>query len=155
MLVSPNRQFILSHLKMPTTKTSNSLRSEPPVYVSGWSSFMLALVNTDLSGSVCCPSASTAHIIHAIPSYYSNNASFIVIFLYFIWYKKYLIFCIFLKTVWGVCMYMWTGHLCSSTWDVTKHGDRSPSPTGVSWVSDGVSIDSREIYAYQRCSLLM
>ena len=34
------------------------------------------------------------------------------------------------------------------TWDVTKHGDRSPSPTGVNWVSDGVGIDSKEIYVY-------
>ena len=31
---------------------------------------------------------------------------------------------------------------------VTKHGDRSPSPTGVNWVSDGVGIDFVE---YMRC----
>ena len=40
-------------------------------------------------------------------------------------------------------------------WDVTKHGDRSPSPTGISWIDNGVGIDSKEIYAYRRCSLLM
>ena len=45
--------------------------------------------------------------------------------------------------------------LCLSAQDVTKHGDQSPSPTGVSWVNDGVGIDSKEIYAYQRCSLLI
>ena len=36
--------------------------------------------------------------------------------------------------------------LCSSMWDVIKHGDRSPSPMGVNWVSDRVGIDSKEIY---------
>ena len=38
----------------------------------------------------------------------------------------------------------WVQHLYLSTWNVTKHGDRSPSPTGVNWVSDGVSIDFTE-----------
>ena len=38
--------------------------------------------------------------------------------------------------------------VCSSARDVTKHGDRSPFPTSVSWVSDRVGIDSKEIYAY-------
>ena len=52
-------------------------------------------------------------------------------------------------------MYARMGRLCSSMQDVTKHRDQSPSPTGISWVSDGVGIDSKEIYAYQRCSLLM
>ena len=28
-----------------------------------------------------------------------------------------------------------------SAWDVTKHGDQCPSPTGVNWVDDMVSID--------------
>ena len=28
--------------------------------------------------------------------------------------------------------------------NVTKHGDRSPSPTGVNWVSNGVSINFTE-----------
>ena len=41
-------------------------------------------------------------------------------------------------------MYEWVGRLCSSVPDVTKHGGQSPSPTGVNWVSDGVSIDSTE-----------
>ena len=68
MLVFPSKQFILSHLKMPAMKTLNSLRSETPTYVSGWSSFMPAHVNTDLSGSVCCPLASAARIIQAMPS---------------------------------------------------------------------------------------
>ena len=47
------------------------------------------------------------------------------------------------------------GRLYLSVRDVTKHRDRSPSPTGVSWVSDGVGIDSRGIYVYRRCSLLL
>ena len=75
MLVSPSRQFILSHLKMPAMKTSNSLRSEPPAYVSGWSSFMPACINTDLSGSVCYPLANAGCIIQAIPLYCSDSAS--------------------------------------------------------------------------------
>ena len=53
-----------------------------------------------------------------------------------------------LKAAWGVCAYMQTGCLGLSTRDVTKHRDQSLSPTGISWVSDGVSINSREIYAY-------
>ena len=53
----------------------------------------------------------------------------------------------------GCMRVMRMGRLYSSARDVTKHGDQSPSPTGVSWVSDGVGIDSRGIYAYQRCSL--
>ena len=36
------------------------------------------------------------------------------------------------------------GRLYSSAPDVTKHGGRSPSPTGVNWVNDGVGIDSTE-----------
>ena len=40
------------------------------------------------------------------------------------------------------------GHLCSSVWDVTKHRDRSLSPMGISWVDDGVGINSKEIYVY-------
>ena len=59
-----------------------------------------------------------------------------------------------LKAARGVCAYVWTGHLCLSVQDVTKHGDRSPSPTGINWVSDGVSIDSKEIYVYRKCLLL-
>ena len=31
---------------------------------------------------------------------------------------------------------------------MTKHGDQSPSPTGISWVSDGVSINFIE---YMHC----
>ena len=37
-----------------------------------------------------------------------------------------------LEMAWGVCVCMWMGCLCSSVRDVTKHRDRSPSPTGVS-----------------------
>ena len=40
------------------------------------------------------------------------------------------------------------GDLYSSAQDVTKHGDRCPSPTGVKSVYDGVGIDSREMYVY-------
>ena len=47
-----------------------------------------------------------------------------------------------------VCVRRW-GDLCSSTWGVTKHGDRCPSLTGVKSVYDGVGIDSREMYAYR------
>ena len=86
---------------------------------------------------------------------YHSQKSFIVICLYFIWYKITYYFLYMLKMAWGVCVYMWTGCLCSSAWDVTKHGDQSPSPMGISWVSDSVGIDSKEIYAYRRCSLLM
>ena len=60
-----------------------------------------------------------------------------------------------LRAVQGVCMYMWMGRLCSSAWDVTKHGDQSPSLTGISWVNDGVGIDSKEMYACQRFLPLM
>ena len=59
-----------------------------------------------------------------------------------------------LKVAWGVCMYVWMGCLCSSARDVTKHGDWSLSLTGINWVSDGVSINSKEIYAYQKGLLL-
>ena len=38
---------------------------------------------------------------------------------------------------------------------MTKHGGRCPSPMGVKYVYDGVGIDSREMYAYQWCLLLM
>ena len=46
------------------------------------------------------------------------------------------------------CVRRWGG-LYSSARDVTKHGDRCPSPTGVKSVYDGVGIDSREMYAYR------
>ena len=47
------------------------------------------------------------------------------------------------------------GDLHSSARGVTKHRDRCPSPTGVKNVYDGVGIDSKEMYAYQWCSLLV
>ena len=47
------------------------------------------------------------------------------------------------------------GDLCSSAQGVTKHGDRCLSPTGAKNVYDGVGIDSKEMYAYQWCSLLV
>ena len=40
-------------------------------------------------------------------------------------------------------------------WDVTKHGDRCLSPMGINWVNDGDSINFVEVYAYQKCSLLI
>ena len=43
-----------------------------------------------------------------------------------------------------ICVCGCIGHLYSSTWSVTKHRGRSPSPMGANWVSDGVSIDSTE-----------
>ena len=46
-----------------------------------------------------------------------------------------------------ICVYVWTGRLCSSARDVTKHGSRSPSPTGVNWVSDRIGINFHRIYA--------
>ena len=52
------------------------------------------------------------------------------------------------------CVCRW-GALYLSAWGVTKHGYRCPSPTGVKSVYDGVGIDSREMYAYRYCSLLM
>ena len=39
--------------------------------------------------------------------------------------------------------------LCLSARSVTKHGDRSPSPTGVNWVSDRVGIDFIEYMCYK------
>ena len=52
-------------------------------------------------------------------------------------------------------MYARMGRLCSSMQDVTKHRDQSPSLMSINWVSDGVSINSKEIYVYQTCSLLV
>ena len=49
----------------------------------------------------------------------------------------------------GVCARGWMRRLCLSARNVTKHGDRSPSPTGVNWVSDGVGIDSVEYMRYK------
>ena len=46
-------------------------------------------------------------------------------------------------------MYVWVGCLCLSAQDVTKHGSRSPSPTGINWVSDGVSINSTEYMCHK------
>ena len=60
-----------------------------------------------------------------------------------------------LKAAWGVCKYVWMGRLCSSVRGVTKHRDQSPSLMSVNWVSDGVSINSKEIYVYRKCLLLM
>ena len=46
-------------------------------------------------------------------------------------------------------MHGWVRCLCLSVWNVTKHGDWSPSPTGANWVSDGVSIDFVEYMRYK------
>ena len=54
-----------------------------------------------------------------------------------------------------ICVCTQVGDVCPSARDVTKHGGRCPSPTGVKNVCDGVGIDSKDIYAYQRCSLLV
>ena len=51
-----------------------------------------------------------------------------------------------LEVVRDICTYAWAGHLCPSTWNVTKHGSQSPSLMGVNWVSDGVSIDFCRVY---------
>ena len=75
-----------------------------------------------------------------------------IIFCILFWYKKLNIFC---PCVWGVLCGVQDICACErcsacilSARDVTKHGDRSPSPTGVNWVSDGVGIDFTE---YMRC----
>ena len=39
--------------------------------------------------------------------------------------------------------------LCLSARNVTKHGDRSRSPMGADWVSDGVGIDFAEYICYK------
>ena len=54
-----------------------------------------------------------------------------------------------------VCVCMQVGDLYPSARGVTKHGDRCPSPMGVKDVYDGVGIDSKGIYAYRWCSLLV
>ena len=50
-------------------------------------------------------------------------------------------FCVF-GMMQDMCMCVCVWHLYLSVQKVTKHGGRSPSPTGINWVSDGVSIDS-------------
>ena len=55
----------------------------------------------------------------------------------------------------GVCVCTQVGDLCPSARGVTKHGDRWPSPTGVNGVCDGVGIDSKGMYVYRWCSLLV
>ena len=65
---------------------------------------------------------------------------------------------VFLSVFFSVCeMYACvTKHSAwDVVWGVTNYRDQCPSPTGINWVSDGVSINSRGIYVYQRCSLLM
>ena len=64
-------------------------------------------------------------------------------FCIFIWYKELNLFCVFGVT-WDICMCVCIWHLYLSVWSVTKHRGRSPSPMGVNWVSDRVSIDSTE-----------
>ena len=54
-----------------------------------------------------------------------------------------------------VCMCTQVGDLYPSARGVTKHGDRCLSPTGVKDVYDSVGIDSKGIYAYRWCSLLV
>ena len=56
---------------------------------------------------------------------------------------------------WGVCVCTQVDDLCPSARGVTKHRDRCPSLMGVKNVYDGVGIDSKEVYAYRGCSLLM
>ena len=45
---------------------------------------------------------------------------------------------------WDVCVCRGVGRLYSSVRNVTKHRGQSPSPMGVNWVSDAVSINSTE-----------
>ena len=54
-----------------------------------------------------------------------------------------------------VCVCTQVGDLYPSARGVTKHGDRCLSPTGIKDVYDGVSIDSKGMYAYRCCSLLV
>ena len=78
------------------------------------------------------------------------------IMIYFVFYfdiKNLIYFCV--PCVWyvlcgaqGVCVCRQVWHLYLSTWNVTKHGDWSLSPTGINWVSGGVGIDFTE---YMRC----
>ena len=58
--------------------------------------------------------------------------------------KDLIFLCVWSSAGFMPVQYAWVGHLRSSTWDVTKHGSQSPSPTGINWVSDGVGIDSTE-----------
>ena len=55
----------------------------------------------------------------------------------------------------GVCVCTQVGDLYPSAQGVTKHGDRCLSPMGVKNVYDGVSIDSKGMYVYRWCSLLV
>ena len=48
-----------------------------------------------------------------------------------------------------ICMHGWMWCLYLSMQSVTKHGDRSLSPTGVNWISDGVGIDFVESMHYE------
>ena len=74
--------------------------------------------------------------------------------LFFVWYKNTQCCPVCIET-WDVCVCTQVGDLCPSAWGVTKHGDWCPSPTGVKDVYDGVGIDSKRIYAYRWCSLLV
>ena len=53
-------------------------------------------------------------------------------FVFYLMWKILNIFCMLLRAARGVCMCIWTGRLCLAAQDVTKHGDRPPSPMGVS-----------------------
>ena len=77
---------------------------------------------------------------HKKPAFYHN------IFVFYFNMKDLIYFCIpfvqcVLCSMQGICACGWMWCLCLSMWSVTKHGDQSPSLTGVNWVSDGVSID--------------
>ena len=67
---------------------------------------------------------------------------------------KDLIFCVpsvrcVLCGVQGICIHRWMWHLYLSMRNVTKHRDRSPSSTGVNWVSNGAGIDFIEYMHYK------
>ena len=79
---------------------------------------------------------------------------FIVIYLYFIFDIKDLIYfyipCGLVCSMRGArYMGVWAGAALVSARNVTKHGDRSRSPTGADWVSDGVGIDFAEYICYK------
>ena len=84
---------------------------------------------------------------------FSSRFPFYCYILFFIWCKNTQCCSVCIETR-DVCVCTQVGDLCPSAQGVTKHGDRCPSPTGVKDVYDGVSIDSKRIYAYRWCLLL-
>ena len=76
------------------------------------------------------------------------------IFVFYFDIKRLNIFCVSTVQcvqcgVQGICTCRWMQRLCLSMWNVTQHGDWSPSPMGINWVSDGVSINFVEYMHYK------